>query len=125
MTENKVYSFYSNVMIRSSPSMLIPFVMSRDLITPARGDWTTISIFMAERTMRGWPFSTESPTLTRMSITFPGMGAPTSLSFVLLALGWMWSSCKLTRVFLKSLRDVREYYRNYLHSFFVLNQYRS
>lgn len=44
---------YSRVISRSSPSSFIPELMSNVLTTPARGDCTTISIFMADRTTNG------------------------------------------------------------------------
>ncbi|CAD6208927.1 GSCOCG00010740001-RA-CDS, partial [Cotesia congregata] len=65
------------VIRRSSPSSLEFTETSSVFIFPAFGAWTTISIFMAEMTINGAPFSTESPTFTLMSITVPGMGAPT------------------------------------------------
>ncbi|KYN04313.1 hypothetical protein ALC62_05079 [Cyphomyrmex costatus] len=58
---------YSNVKTRSSPSNLMPKLISRLLILPALGACTTISIFMADSTTNGAPFSTVSPTFTLIS----------------------------------------------------------
>ncbi|KAF4519745.1 hypothetical protein B566_EDAN010338 [Ephemera danica] len=68
----------SMIISRSSPSSRIPLEAAKDLMTPLTGDCTTISIFIALSTTRAAPFSTWSPSATRISITEPGIGAPTS-----------------------------------------------
>lgn len=45
--------YYSSVTIKSSPSSFMPFVISNFFTTPARGDCTTISIFIADKTING------------------------------------------------------------------------
>lgn len=50
---------YSSISsIRSSPSRELSAVTWTALTVPANGELTTVSIFMAERTHSGWPFST-------------------------------------------------------------------
>lgn len=52
-------SLYSSISsIRSSPSREESAVTWTALTVPAIGELTTVSIFMAERTHSGWPFST-------------------------------------------------------------------
>lgn len=52
-------SLYSSISsIRSSPSREASAVTWTALMVPASGELTTVSIFMAERTHSGWPFST-------------------------------------------------------------------
>lgn len=79
--------FHSRVSNKSSPSSLLPTLMARDLTLPALGACTTISIFMADSTTNGAPFSTVSPTFTLTSITVPGIGAPTWSLFPFSAFG--------------------------------------
>lgn len=56
------------VQIRSSPSSFCPLVIATEETVPALGAWTIISIFMAERTAIGWPFSTLSPSFTLIAV---------------------------------------------------------
>lgn len=52
-------SLYSSISsIRSSPSREASATTWTALTIPAIGELTTVSIFMAERTHSGWPFST-------------------------------------------------------------------
>lgn len=52
-------ALYSSISsIRSSPSREASGVTWTALMVPAIGELTTVSIFMAERTHSGWPFST-------------------------------------------------------------------
>lgn len=52
-------ALYSSISsIRSSPSREASIVTWTALTVPATGELTTVSIFIAERTHSGWPFST-------------------------------------------------------------------
>lgn len=54
-----VLSIYSSISsIRSSPSREASAVTWTAFTVPATGEFTTVSIFMADRTHSGWPFST-------------------------------------------------------------------
>ncbi|RUS77142.1 hypothetical protein EGW08_015098 [Elysia chlorotica] len=89
--ECPVYSISTS---RSSPSSFMSLVTATSLTVPAMGALTTISIFMALRTSSFWPFSTVSPSLTLISMTVPGIGAPTEPRTLVTALGWMCISCR-------------------------------
>ena len=57
--------------MRSSPSSVMSLVTWTLRTVPSTGEVTTVSIFMALSTHRGWPLVTLAPAATLMSITFP------------------------------------------------------
>ncbi len=64
-----------------SPGLTLAPSSARTRATrPAKGATRVISIFMADTTTSPWPFSTSSPSLTRILVTSAGMGGVTSLA---------------------------------------------
>lgn len=90
----KKISNYSISSTRSSPSRCIPTFTWIFFTVPETGELTKVSIFIALRTHKGWPFSIACPSLTLISITFPGIGAPICPFTSLRALGWKCISCE-------------------------------
>lgn len=98
--------------MRSSPSRLLSALTCTLDIMPEIGELTTVSIFIALSTQRGWPFSTFWPGFTFTSTTLPGMGAPTCPRTSFKALGWKcisWRSRKQNETITGETREAMKY----------------